>query len=210
MSITLNDGWRTNPRERLIDAFNRSGGLLTRRDIAGLGFGSDTLQQLLKDGRVVRAAHGLYRLADAAPFGTAAFAQACLAIPSGVVALQSALSHYQLTTQIVSEVEIAVPRRVPRKRVEIPLRIVQMPLSRFTWQVEQVRSEAGDRFRIFSVERTVCDCFAYPETVSDTVAYEGLRTYLERRTANVNKLMEQAAFTKMEHIIGPVVKARIA
>jgi predicted transcriptional regulator of viral defense system len=210
MSLTLNNGWRTNPRERLIDAFNRNGGVLTRRDIAGLGFGSDTLQQLLKDGRVVRAAHGLYRLADAAPFGTAAFAQACLAIPSGVVALQSALSHHQLTTQIVSEVEIAVPRRVPRKRVEIPLRIVQMPVSRFTWQVEQVRSEAGDRFRIFSVERTVCDCFAYPEIVSDTVAYEGLRTYLDGRAADVNKLMKQAAFTKMEHIIGPVVKARIA
>jgi predicted transcriptional regulator of viral defense system len=83
-----------------------------------------------------------------APFGTAAFAQACLAIPSGVVALQSALTCYQLTTQIASGVEVAVPRRVARKRVDIPLTIVQMPLSRFAWQVESLRSEAGDWFRI--------------------------------------------------------------
>jgi hypothetical protein len=55
MSLTPNDGSLT-PRDRLIQAFERRGGVLTRRDIAGLGFGSDTLQQLLKAGKLVRAA----------------------------------------------------------------------------------------------------------------------------------------------------------
>jgi predicted transcriptional regulator of viral defense system len=207
--LTPNNG-RSNPRERLLDAFTRRGGLLTRRDITGLGFGSTTLQQLLTEGTIVRAAHGLYRLQDVAPFGTAAFAQACLAIPPGVVALQSALSYYGLTTQIVPVVELGVPRRVPRKRVEIPVRIVQMPLSRFAWHINNVRSEEGDRFRIFSPERTIGDCFAYPKIVPESVAYEGLRTYLERSDSDINSLMEQAAFTKTEHIVGPVVKASIA
>lgn len=209
MFFTPND-LPLNPRERLVEAFKRRGGLLTRSDIKGLRFNSDTLQQLIKAGTVIRAAHGLYRLADALPFGTAAFAQACLAIPSGVVALRSALSYYQLTTQIASGVEVAVPRRVARKRVEIPLTIVQMPLSRFAWQVDSLRSEAGDRFRIFSLERTVCDCFSYPDIVPEDVAFEGLRTYLERPAADVGMLMEQAKFTKTLQFIGPVVKARIA
>ncbi|HEV3157305.1 MAG TPA: type IV toxin-antitoxin system AbiEi family antitoxin domain-containing protein [Candidatus Baltobacteraceae bacterium] len=207
--LTPNDS-RSNPRERLLDAFNRRGGVLTRRDIAGLGFGSNTLKQLLQAGSIVRAAHGLYRLTEVAPFGNAALAQACLAIPSGVIALQSALSYFELTTQIISEVAIAVPRHIPRKRVEITLRIVLMPLSRFTSDIKRVLSEEGDRFRIFTAERTVCDCFAYPDIVPENVAYEGLRTYLEGPSAKISSLMQQAALTKTEHIIGPVVRARIA
>jgi predicted transcriptional regulator of viral defense system len=207
--LTSNDE-RANPRDRLIDAFQRRGGVLTRRDIAALGFGSDTLQQLLKSGNVVRAAHGLYRLSEAAPFGSAALAQACLAIPSGVVALQSALAYFELTTQIVPEVEIAVSRHVPRKRVEIPLRIIQMPLSRFASNVLRVRTEEGDRFRIFSAERTVCDCFAYPKIVPEHIAYEGLRTYLDSPNAHLQNLAEQAALTNTEQIIIPVIRARVA
>ncbi|MDP9025515.1 MAG: type IV toxin-antitoxin system AbiEi family antitoxin domain-containing protein [Candidatus Eremiobacteraeota bacterium] len=208
--MTLTPNSRSNPQERLLDAFSRRGGVLTRSDIAGLGIGSKTLHQLLSQGAIVRAAHGIYRLAEVPPFGTAAFAQACLAVPSGVVALQSALSYYGLTTQIISVVELGVPRRVPRKRMEITVEIVQMPFSRFSWHVSNERSDAGDRFRIFSRSRTVCDCFAYPKIVPEAVAFEGLRTYLGRSDADINSLMEQALFTKTEHIIGPVVKASIA
>lgn len=196
--------------ERLLEAFERRGGVLTRQDLSALGIAPRTLKQALIDGVVVRAAHGLYRLAESAPFGTAAFAQACLAIPRGVIALQSALSYYALTTQIVDEVDIAVPRKVTRKRIEIPLRIVEMPLSRFTWSVDSVRTEEGDRFRIFSAARTVCDCFSYPEIVDESIAYEGLRAYLERPGADVNALMEQAEFTNTARIIGPVVKVHLA
>jgi len=200
---------QASPQSQLLDAFERRGGVLTRQDLRTLGVAPRTLRSALADGVVVRIAHGLYRLPQAAPFGTAAFAQACLAIPKSVVALQSALSHYELTTQIVDEVEIAVPRNTTRKKVEIPLRIVPMPLSRFTWAIESVRTDTGDRFRIFTPERTVCDCFAYPKIVDETVAYEGLRNYLDRSMANLELLMKQAEFTGTVDIIGPVVKARL-
>jgi len=49
-----------------------------------------------------------------------------------------------------------------------------------------------------------------PDIVPENVAFEGLRTYLERPAADLGMLMEQAEFTKTLHFIGPVVKARIA
>jgi predicted transcriptional regulator of viral defense system len=206
---TANDR-KATPGERLLEAFSRRGGLLTKRDISALGFGSATLQQVLRAGTVVRAAHGLYRLADVVPFGTSAFAQACLAVPSGVIALQSALSYYELTTEIVADVFLAVPRNVARRRAEIPIRIVRMPISRFAWHVQNMRSENGDRFRIFSRERSVCDCFSFAKLVSESVAYEGLRNYLASPDADVNALMQQAVFTKTDNIIGPAVKTHLA
>ena len=197
-------------QEELLKAFERSGGVLTRQDINLLGVAPRTLRRALDSGTVVRVAHGLYRLPEVAPFGTAAFAQACLAIPKSVIALQSALAYYELTTRIVDVVEIAVPRNTPRKKIEIPLRIVHMPLSRFTWGIDSVRMNAGDRFRIFVPERTICDCFAYSKLVEESIAYEGLRTYLERPEANLQLLMEHAPFTDTLAIIGPVVKAHLA
>ena len=219
MALTSNIRPAT-PQSELLDAFERRGGVLTRRDLSALGVAPRTLRSALADGLVVRVAHGLYRLPNAAPFGTAAFAQACLAIPQSVVALQSALSYYELTTQIVDEVEIAVPRNTPRKKIEIPLRVVPMPMSRFVQMpladgrlllpIDKVRVDSGDRFRIFSPERTVCDCFAYPKIVDESVAFEGLRNYLDRSTANLELLMQHARFTDTVDVIGPVVKARLA
>ncbi len=68
----------------------------------------------------------------------------------------------------------------------------------------------SDRFRIFSPERTACDCFAYPKIVDESVAFEGLRNYLDRNTANLELLMQHAKFTDTVDVIGPVVKARLA
>lgn len=194
-----------NARSELLDIFRRRGGLLTRRDMTGLGTASDTLQQVLRDGSVVRVARGIYRLAETVPFGTAAFAEACLAIRSGVVALQSALAYYELTTAIVDVVYLGIPRRVAPARLDIPVKTVQMPMSRFRWGVEQQR-DGINRFRIFSRERTICDCFAYPKNVPETIAYEGLRTYLQRSDRNIDALLEHAKFTKTEAIIEPVVR----
>ncbi len=196
---------RASARHELLAAFRRRGGLLTRRDIAAIGASSYTLQQLLKDHSVVRIAHGLYRLTDVSPFGTAAFSEACLAIRLGVVALQSALAYYELITAIVDVVYLGVPRRVARARLDIPVTTVEMPPSRFRWGVENKR-DAANRFRIFSLERTVCDAFAFPKVVTEDIAYQGLRTYLERRDRNVELLLQHADFTGTDHIIDPVVK----
>ena len=191
---------------RLLDAFERRGGILARRDIASLGFGSDDIRRLLATGAIVRAAHGIYRLADTLPFGTAAFAQACLAIPSGVIALETALSYYGFTTQISDAVQIAVPRAVVRTRMEIPLQIMTMPADRFASGVERIRTAEGDRFRAFSRERTVCDCFAYHRLVAESVAYEGLRTYLASENADPTALLHEAEVTATLPVVAPVVK----
>jgi len=197
----------TSAHDRLLDAFERKGGLLTRSDIAALGFGSDALSSAMASGAVVRAAHGLYRLAAVLPFGTSAFAQACLAIPSGVIALETALAYHGLTTQITEVVQVAVPRIVVRKLMEIPLKIVAMPVTRFASSIQRERTFQGDRFRIFDPERTVCDCFAYPRVVPEIIAYEGLKTYLSSSVALPAKLMQEAKLTRTLDTIAPVIKA---
>lgn len=187
------------------------GGIARRDALVTSGVTSDTLHQALADGLIVRIAHGVYRLPDATPFGSvASFAQAILAVKQGVICLVSALLYHELTTEIPTRVDVAVSRRVQAKNVEIPIRVVKMPLSRFTHEVEHVRTENKERFPVFSNARSVCDAFAFPRYVPESIAYEALRAYLSRRDADPVKLVEQAHFTKTAAIIEPVVRAHLA
>jgi predicted transcriptional regulator of viral defense system len=204
---------RQTAGERLLDYVRRRGGVVTRRELAGLGHRSSALEAALASGELKRIAHGVYRLADALPFGLeASFAQAMLAVKSGVIALRSALAYYQLTTEIPLEVDLAVARRTQAKQVEVPIRIIPMPLSRFTHEVSREHTAGGETFRIFSAERSICDAFAYAGphaeriTVPEEIAYEALRSYLAMPTANLRKLAEQARFTNTTHILEPVLR----
>lgn len=128
----------------------------------------------------------------------------------GVICLVSALLYYELTTGTPTRVDVAVSPPVQAKNVEIPIRVVKMPLSRFMLEVEHVRTGNGERFPVFSRARSVCDAFAFPRYVPESIAYEALRAYLSRRDADPVKLVEQAHVTKTATIIGPVVRAHLA
>jgi predicted transcriptional regulator of viral defense system len=172
---------------------------------------SETIQQALRQGLVIRIGRGVYRLSDAPPFGSvASFAQAVLAVKHGVICLVSALVYHDLTTEIPARVDVAVARRTTPKHVEVPIQIVKMPLSRFTHEIEQARINTGERFPVFSSARSVCDAFAFPKYAPDSIAYEALRSYLSRPASDPAKLLEQARFTKTDSIIEPVVRAHLA
>lgn len=198
------------PIARFLELLRLRGGAARREDLATYGVTSETIQQALRQGLAIRIGHGVYRLSDAPPFGSiASFAQAVLAVKQGVICLLSALVYHDLTTEIPTRVDVAVARRTTPKHVEVPIRVVKMPLSRFTHEVEQARINTGERFPVFSSARSVCDAFAFPKYVLDSIAYEALRSYLARGSDPV-KLLEQARFTKTDSIIEPVVRAHLA
>lgn len=179
---------------------------MSRREIEEEGYGPRALYELIDSQEVVRGARGLYRLADVIPFGNSAYALACRIVPDGVIALTSALIYHQLTTQIVSVIFVGARRFVRTATSEITIRTIVMPARRFRTDIERIRTQESERFRVFSRERTVCDCFAYPQLVPEDVAYEGLRRYLDRGERDLKHLEQAALETKTDAKIFPVIK----
>src|SRR5437660_4858353 len=104
----------------------RRKGVLRVRDLASHGIHPETLRRLCERGLLVRAARGLYVPADLDPTENHSLAEACKSVPGGVVCLLSALRFHGLTTQLPSEVWLAVHRKAWRPRAEeLPLRIVR-------------------------------------------------------------------------------------
>jgi predicted transcriptional regulator of viral defense system len=204
---------RTRPAQRrLMEAFVRHGGVMTRQMIAGEGHTTRSLAQLLEQGLITRSTRAVYRLTELLPVGETAFAEAMLSVPGSIVCLISALSYYGLTTQIPAAVYVAVPRQLATRRNDgdVLLITVRMPGFLLRDGVERVRTSDDQRFRIFTAERSVCDAFRFVGLVGEDVAYESLRRYLDLSNPNINKLIEAAKVTGVYKTIESALQTYMA
>jgi hypothetical protein len=68
---------------------------------------------------------------------------------------------------------------------------------------------SGAVVRMYSAEKTVCDCFKYKNEVEQNIALEVLKNYIARDGCNIQKLLEYAALLGKKKIIYPYVEALI-
>ena len=104
------------------------------------------------------------------------------AIPRSVVYLVSALQFHNIGTQLPHQVWLAVSRgtRVPRLTTP-PLRVVSIAPEVFDLGIEEHRVE-GQVMRVYSVARTVSDCFRFRNTVGLDVAARGAHRGVAQQT----------------------------
>src|SRR5437763_5375808 len=102
------------------------GGVLRPRDLDAIGLRREYLHRLHKSGRLDRVARGLYALPGADITEHHSLAEVGKLVPRGTVCLLSALRFHGLTTQIPSEVWLAIDRKARRpKDLHLPLRVVR-------------------------------------------------------------------------------------
>jgi hypothetical protein len=65
-------------------------------------------------------------------------------------------------------------------------------------------------FKIYNAEKTICDMFRYRNKLGEDIALEGLKNYLKRKDANINKLWEYAIKCRVKTIVQPYIKAMVA
>jgi len=105
------------------------------------------------------------------------------------------------------EVWIAIPRgrRIPEAR-QTRIRVVTMIGTSFTLETQE-RSFEGVTVKVFSLEKTIVDCFRLRRLVGHDVAIEALREALNGQKINVSKLMHLADQLRSRRLIQPYVEA---
>jgi predicted transcriptional regulator of viral defense system len=158
-------------------------------------------------GLLVKESRGLYRLADLPPLSNPDFVQVAIRVPSSVICLISALSFYQLTTQIPYKIYIALPREVKAPRVEYPpLDIVYLSKMPYSAGIEKHVLD-GIEVRIYSREKTITDCFKFRNKIGLDIALEALKDYLRQPNRNIQELLAYARINRVEKIIRPYLQA---
>jgi hypothetical protein len=89
-----------------------------------------------------------------------------------------------------------------------PVRFVHASGAALTFGVETHRIE-GVPVRIYSVAKTVADCFKYRSKVGLDVALEALRGCLSQRRATVDELWDAARVCRVAALMRPYIEALV-
>jgi predicted transcriptional regulator of viral defense system len=181
--------------------------LLRSRDVAEMGIHTGELTRLTRSGELEKVGPGRYRLASKSPSSEHHdIVMATSAMPGGVVCLISALSFHGIGTQVPHQVWLTVRRgtRVPRLQVP-PIRVVSVAPELFEVGVE-VHHLEGQQVRVYSVARTVADCFRFRNTVGLDVALEALTEAWRNKRLKMDELNRIARKLRVKRTMQPYLE----
>lgn len=181
--------------------------ILRVRDLAHQGVHTSILTRLTRSGWLERVGPGRYRLATKT--GTTEhhdLVVATAAVPRSVVCLLSALRFHGIGTQLPAEVWIAVPRgtRVPRLAAP-PIRVVNITPDVFDLGIEEHRIE-GQTAPVYSVARTVADCFRFRNKIGLDVALEALTDAWRSKRVGLDELNRIARKLRVQRVMQPYLE----
>jgi predicted transcriptional regulator of viral defense system len=176
------------------------------RDLEARGIAREHLIRLLRRGVLTRSARGIYTLAGAPVTEHHGFALVGKQAPNAVTCLLSALQFHGLTTQQPHEVWIAIGTKARKPVIAWPaLRIVRFSGAALTEGVETHQIE-GIPVRVYSVAKTVADCFKYRRKIGTDVAIEALRDALRKGTS-VDAIYRFAKICRVANVIRPYLES---
>lgn len=182
-------------------------GALRVSDLRARGIHPEALRRLVRRGLVERLGPDLYRAAEAPITENHGLVLAAQTVPRGVVCLLSALRFHWLTTELPSEVWMALDRRAAKPRAPYPrLQIVRFSGPALTEGVETHLLE-GVAVHVYGPAKTVVDCFKYRHKLGVNVAVEALRDYLARPNRDIEELLRLARACRMANVMQPYLEA---
>ena len=205
---TLSHVAASRPSRIAVLAEAKRKGVVLARDVLGRGIHTQTLTRLVAEGRLERVSRGVYAWPDVDVTEHHSLVLASAAVPNGVVCLVSALVFHGIGTQLPHEVWLALdPRaRKPTTTAAVPLRLVRPSGPSLTYGVEMHRLE-GRPVPVFSLAKTVADCFKYRNKVGIDVAVEALRESLFEGRLTPADLGPAARACRVENVIRPYLEA---
>lgn len=195
--------------ERIYKVFKKHRGFAKTKDILAAGIHTRNLKRARERGQLIQVKRGLYRLAEIPLISNQGFVDLTRAIPGGVICLLSALSYYELTNFNPSVIAMAICRGSREPKINYPpVEFYHFSKKQFEAGINKIEIK-GHEIRIYSREKTICDCFRYRNKLGLDIAKEGLSEYLKRKDRNLEKLLEYAEICRIKPLLQTWLNAMI-
>jgi predicted transcriptional regulator of viral defense system len=199
-----------NTRETQSDrarALLNARGMMRLSEFAAEGIAATTVSRMAADGVLVRLSRGVYQLADAPIEANHDLAEAAKRVPKGVICLTSALAYHGLTDQIPRRVWMAIGLKDWTPGAHGPrLRLLRMSDHVLQTDIEIHRIE-NVTVRMFTIPRTLVDCFRFRKSVGLNVAVEALREALRQRKTTPAEIARLAQARGVWRFVSPYLEA---
>jgi len=182
-------------------------GPLRLQDILALGGHGQQVRRWVDGGDLVRLARGLYHFSSE-PLGEyQSLIETAARSSKAVICLLSALRFHDLTTQNPREVWIALPQgaRGPAWS-DLSVRVIHLA-PRYHESDVEIHALSGIDVKVYSIAKTLADCFRFRNLVGLDVALEALREALSERRVTGDALHLAARARGVEKTMRPYLEA---
>jgi len=178
--------------------FEANNGYATTNEIERAGISRIYLTKLTNEGSIERIKRGVYYWPNTLLTSHSGLVAASLIVPKGVVCLLSALSYYGLTTYNPRETSVAIQRETKVSLPKYPpIKLYYFSEKHYKAGIRKVK--IGKRtVKIYSEEKTLCDCLKYRNQVGLDIFKDGLKEYLRKPGRNLKTLIKFAKINNVE------------
>jgi len=188
-------------------ALARQKGMLRSSDVDGIGIPRTYLSRLTASGQLEKIGRGLYRLPDGPAFEQDSLAIVALKAPQAVFCLFSALQFHELTTQLPRQVWIALPHGSRAPRMDYPpVKLVQFSGAAYLEGIE-LHDHRQIGLRVYSVAKTIADCFKHRHKIGLDVALEALKDARRQKKIDADELWHYAKVCRVANVMRPYLEA---
>lgn len=159
-------------------------------DDAGLTRGLRS--RLIAEGALIRFSRGLYRQVNVDPVDLDLL-EVALRTPAATICLTSALARHELTDEIPSTLDLALPRRTRHPARPVVARWHSFDPATFTIGRGLLPIEDGISVGLYNSERSIIDAFNTRGTTGTEIAVEALRRWLRQNGSQPAALLTMAA-----------------
>jgi predicted transcriptional regulator of viral defense system len=184
-----------------------SKGVLRPSDLDAIAVPRVVLTRMVANGLLDKVGRGLYRLPEAQTTEHESLITVATKVPQAVFCLLTALQFHELTTQLPRQIWIAMPRGSHTPKIDYPpLKMVQFARESYAEGVDIFERDQV-KFPVYSVAKTVADCFKHRNKIGLDVALEALKDARERKMASAEDLWRYAKICRVANVMRPYLEA---
>lgn len=164
------------------------------------------LMRLVRAGRLKQIARGLYALPNQHLSRQHPLAEVAARSSRGVFCLLTALRFHRVKVSSTDEIWLAIPNkaRAPSSD-DPPLRVVRFSGAALSEGVEQHEID-GVTVRVYSVAKSVADCFKFRDRIGLDVAVEALQKSRRKGLATLQDLRHYAQVCHVTQVMRPYLE----
>ncbi len=194
---------------RLINFVKKNGGIVRFSSLLKEGFHPDDLHFLENESKIERVARGLYKLTNNTLGAHPDLILATMQASKGVVCLISALSFHEVTTEIPTAVDLAIPLGTWTNKIKYPP-VKFYHFSVKTWEAGiETHQVQGHSIKIFSLPKTIADCFKFRNQIGINIARDALKSAINEKKTKPQEIMKYAEICRVDKIIKPILETLI-
>lgn len=192
---------------KLIQFLRKNQGMASFSEILQAGFHKPALKELVEAGEIEKLDRGLYKLVKGPSPAQPDFVAVSLKAPKAVICLISALAFHEATDEIPKQIDLAIPRGAHANRIHHPP-VHYYRFAEDAWKtgIEEHKTAGRHSIRVYTLAKTVADCFKFRNKIGADVAREALRVAVKEKKVKPQEIMKYAKICRVDKIVQPLLE----